>query len=411
MIAEAASPMRTVGAGEALAIEGGRPVRDSYLPYGRQWVSEQDIDAVAAVLRGDWLTQGPKVAELERAVAEATGAAYGVAVANGTAALHTAIAAAGVGPGDEVITSPLTFVASANAALYVGAEARFADIDPRTGNIDPEAVERAITPRTRAIVGVDFAGHPCDWERLSRLALAHGVTLIADGAHSLGASCQGRPVGSLADMTAFSFHPVKLICAGEGGMLTTNSGELARRAANFRTHGITRDPGEIDGAQGGWYYEMQSLGFNYRLSDMQCALALSQLGRHGEFLERRRAIAAAYDRALGGWEMLEIPWRQPGGEPAWHLYAVRLNLGRLRVGRREVFEALRAENIGVQVHYIPVHLQPYYRERFGFKRGDFPRAEQFYEREISLPIFAAMSGGDVDDAIDAVRKVLKRYRR
>lgn len=411
MIAEAVFHSRSGTSSEPLAIEGGRPVRSAYLPYGRQSVSQQDIDAVAGVLRGDWLTQGPKVAELERAVAEAAGAGYGVAVANGTAALHTAIAAAGVGPGDEVITSPLTFVASANAALYAGAEARFADIDPRTGNIDPGAVEGAITPKTRAIVAVDFAGHPCAWERLSRLALFHGITLIADGAHSLGARYRGRPVGSLADMTIFSFHPVKLICAGEGGMLVTNSYELARRAALFRTHGISRDPADLELEEGGWYYEMRELGFNYRMSDMQCALALSQLERQEEFLKRRRAIAAEYDRAFRGWEMLEIPWRETDAEPAWHLYAIRLNLGRLSAGRREVFEALRAENIGVQVHYIPVHLQPYYRERFGYKRGDFPRAEQFYERELSLPIFPAMSDGDVCDVVDAVRKVFKRYRR
>lgn len=411
MIAEAASPIRAIGRSPALAIEGGRPVRDSYLPYGRHSIAGQDIEAVASVLRGGWLTQGPKVAELERAVAEATGAAYGVAVANGTAALHTAIVAAGVGPGDEVITTPLTFVASANAALYAGAEVRFADIDPRTGNIDPEAVERAITPKTRAIVAVDFAGHPCDWERLLRLALAHGITPISDAAHSLGASYRGRPAGSLADMTAFSFHAVKLVCAGEGGMLVTNSEELARRAARFRTHGITRDPDELEDGEGAWWYEMRELGLNYRMSDLQCALALSQLGRFGDFLERRRAIAAAYDRAFHSWELLETPWREPHNEPAWHLYAVRLNLGRLRVGRREVFAALRAENLGVQVHYIPVHLQPYYRHRFGFRRGDFPRAEQFYEREISLPIFPAMSDGDVRDVIDGVRKVLNRFRR
>lgn len=411
MIAEAPSPIWAIGGGKDLAIEGGRPIRNTYLPYGRQSVSDQDIEAVAGVLRGDWLTQGPKVAELERAVAEAAGAGYGVAVANGTAALHAAVVAAGVGAGDEVITSPLTFVASANAALYAGAQVRFADVDPRTGNIDPEAVERAITPKTRAVVAVDFAGHPCDWDRLSRLALTHDICLIADGAHSLGANYRGRPVGSLADMTALSFHPVKLICAGEGGMVVTNSEELAGRAARFRTHGITRNAGEMEDDEGGWWYEMQELGFNYRMSDVQCALALSQLGRRQEFLERRRSIAAAYDQALRGWEMLEIPWRETDTEPAWHLYAIRLNLGRLSVGRREVFEALRAENIGVQVHYIPVHLQPYYRNSFGFKRGDFPRAEQFYERELSLPIFPAMRDGDVRDVADGVRKVLTRYRR
>ena len=255
MITQAVSAAPAAGTGGALAIEGGRPVRDRYLPYGRQWVSERDIEAVAEVLRADWLTQGPKVAELERAVAEAAGAAFGVAVANGTAALHCAVVAAGIGPGDEVITSPLTFAASANAVLYAGAEVRFADVDPRTGNLDPEAVELAITSKTRAIIAVDFAGHPCDWDRLARLAVARGIPLIADAAHSLGANYRGRPIGSLADMTAFSFHPVKLICSGEGGMVVTNSEEMARRAARFRTHGITRETDEMDGNEGGWYYQ------------------------------------------------------------------------------------------------------------------------------------------------------------
>jgi len=392
-----------------LAMNGGQPVRRSLLPYGRQWVDESDIRAVVEVLRSDWLTTGPKVAELEKAFAACVGAKYAVAVSSGTAALHAAAFAAQLGPEDEAITTPLTFAATANCIRYQGARPVFADVEPDTLNIDPIEIEAKITPRTKAIIPVDYAGQPANLDEINAIAARYGLVVIEDAAHALGATYKGRSVGTLAAMTVFSMHPVKQITTGEGGMVTTDDAEFAKRLRVFRNHGITKEARERQ-EKGEWFYEMVALGYNYRLTDFQCALGLSQLRRLGVWLERRRAIASRYNEALGGMPEIEVPVVRSDREPAWHLYVIRLNLNRLCVNRAHVFKALRSENIGVNVHYIPVPWHPYY-QNLGYEKGQWPVAETAYERLITLPLFAAMTDADADNVIEAMRKVLLAHRR
>ncbi|MQL51439.1 UDP-4-amino-4,6-dideoxy-N-acetyl-beta-L-altrosamine transaminase [Desulfofundulus thermobenzoicus] len=396
------------------AIAGGRPVRETYLPYARQWIEEDDIRAVTRVLRSDWLTTGPTLAEFERQFAARVGARYAVAFSSGTAALHGACFAAGVGRGDEVITSPITFAASANCALYLGAKPVFADIDPHTYNIDPAEIEKKITPATRVILPVHFTGQPCDLDPIHALAAKHNLTVIEDAAHALGAEYRGRPIGGLSDMTIFSFHPVKHITTGEGGMVTTNSEEYRQWLLLFRNHGIVRDPDLLVDDQGPWYYEMQDLGYNYRLTDIQAALGLSQLARLDRFLERRREIAQMYNEAFAHLPEVTIPYQAPHARSAWHLYVLALNPDRLKASRRRIFEALRAENIGVNVHYIPVYRHPYYRwlgdpDSCSLSGFYCPNAEDLYQRIITLPLFPAMTDRDVRDVIAAVKKVILWY--
>ena len=390
-----------------LAVDGGRPVRDTLLPYARQTVDQDDVEAVAATLTGSWLTTGPAVAAFEQAIAAYVGAREGVAVSSGTAALHAAAFAAEIGPGDEVIVPAITFAASANCVLYMGGRPVFADVHPGTLNLDPDDAKRKITPRTKAIVAVDYAGQPCDHAALRALADAHGLTIIEDAAHALGATYHGRKVGALHELTTFSFHPVKHITTAEGGAVVTDNPELAARMRAFRSHGITTDFRQRAEA-GSWVYEMIALGYNYRLPDLNCALGLSQLAKLSGWLDRRRTIAAQYIAAFADLPTLHVLDVLPNTEPAWHLFVIRLDLARLRVGRKEVFAALRAENIGVNVHYIPVYWHPYYRQ-LGYDRGLCPVAEAAYETLISLPMFAAMTDQDVTDAIVAVRKVLEAY--
>jgi perosamine synthetase len=392
----------------ALAVHGGQPVRKTLLPYGHQNVDEDDIRAVVEVLRSDWITTGPKVAEFEEAFAEYVGARYAVSFSSGTAALHGAAFAAGLGPGDEAITTPMTFCATANCVLYQGARPVFADVCPDTLNLDPDKVGRRITSHTKAILPVDYAGHPADLDPLLELADRHGLVVIEDACHALGAEYKGRRVGSISHMTVFSFHPVKHITTGEGGMVATNDAELARRLRMFRNHGIDSDARQRQ-AQGQWYYEMVALGYNYRLTDIGCALGLSQLRRLDANLARRREIAARYNASFQDMRPVIPPAVRPDVNPAWHLYPIRLDLPKLRVGRAEIFRALRAENIGVNVHYIPVHLHPYYRERFGYQGGECPVAEGVYEQLISLPMFHGMTDQDIEDVIEAVRKVVSYY--
>ncbi len=373
------------------------------IPYGRQWVDEDDIAAVVEVLRSDYLTTGPAVPAFEKALCQATGAAHAVALNSGTSALHAMYFAAGLQAGDEIITSPLTFAATANAALYLGASVRFVDVEPDTGNLDPERVEEAIGTRTRLIVPVDFAGHPADYDRLRPIAERHGLGLVADAAHSLGACYRGRPVGTLADASELSFHPVKPITTAEGGALLTDDPALAARAARFRTHGITKEPSELEQSdEGPWWYEQHDLGYNYRLTDVQAALGTSQMTKLGRFLERRRAIAAAYDEAFADLSAIELPGRRAHVEPGWHLYVIRTRDPRLR---RPLFERLRAAGLGVQVHYLPVPWHPYYRA-LGFERGATPVAEHFYARSISLPLHPKLGPADVAHVIDVVRDAL-----
>jgi perosamine synthetase len=392
-----------------LAIDGGIPVRPALLPYGHQCIDDDDVAAVRDALRSDWLTTGPKVAEFEKLFGSAVNAKHAVAVSNGTAALHAAISAVGITSGDEVITTPMTFAASANCVRYQGGTVVFADVREDTLNLDPEAVAAKITDRTKAIVTVDFAGLPSDLDEIDKLARRHGLTVIEDAAHSLGAVYRGRPVGSLFALTTFSLHPVKHITTGEGGMITTDSDRLANSLRTFRNHGITVDARQRE-LQGSWYYEIDELGYNYRLTDIQSALGISQLRKLPRWLERRRSIAKAYTEAFADVPELETPVVCGDRESAWHLYVIRLNLERLSVGREQIFRALRAENIGVNVHYIPVPWHPYY-QRLGYRKGEWPVAEKAYERLISLPMWAAMTDSDVSDTVSAVRKVLTNYRQ
>jgi perosamine synthetase len=394
---------------EALALHGGTPVRATLLPYARQTVEDDDVQAVVAALRSDWLTTGPRVEAFELAAASAVGARHAVAVSSGTAALHAAVFAAGIGPGDEVITSPLTFAASANAILYLGGTPVFADIRPDTLNVDPAAVAARVTPRTRAILSVDFAGQPCDLDGLGEISRARGLAMIEDAAHALGASHLGRPVGAIADLTTFSFHPAKLITTGEGGMVTTNRDDLAARLRRFRNHGLETDFRERT-ARGAPYSPMVDLGYNYRLTDLQCALGLSQLAKLESLLKRRVRVAERYSAALGRTDAVKVPAVLPHGRSAWHIFPVLLELERISADRDTILAALRAEGIGAAVHYVPAYWHPYY-ERLGYRRGLCPRTEAAYERLLTLPLFPAMTDTDVDDVLTALRKVLGYYAR
>ncbi|MGB0116413.1 MAG: UDP-4-amino-4,6-dideoxy-N-acetyl-beta-L-altrosamine transaminase [Terriglobales bacterium] len=396
---------------ETLAIHGGSPVREKLLPYGRQSLDDADIQAVVEVLKSDWLTTGPKVEEFEERFVAWVGARHAVSFSSGTAALHGAAFAAGLGPGDEAITTPMTFCATANCILYQGATPRFADVSADTLNLDPEEVDRKLSartpPRVKAIIAVDYAGHPAALDELGKLAKTHGALLIEDACHALGAEYHGKRVGSLADMTVFSFHPVKHLTTGEGGMVTTSNPRLAETLRRFRNHGISSEARQRH-ESGQWFYEMVLLGFNYRLTDIACALGLSQLEKLEANLARRREIAAQYAEAFREMAAIVIPPVRNGVDPAWHLYPVRLNLEMFSVNRGEIFRALRAENIGVNVHYIPVHQHPYYRERFKSEEN-YPVAEDAYERLISLPMFHSMTAQDVEDVIHAVTKIVHHY--
>jgi perosamine synthetase len=395
---------------QALAIHGGSPVRKTLLPYGRQYVDEADIQAVVDVLRSDWLTTGPKVGEFEEAFAARVGAAHAVSFSSGTGALHAAAFAAGLSPGDEAITTPMTFAATANCILYQGATPVFADISGDTLNIDPEQIATKISSKTRAILPVDYAGHPADLDTIVKIASERGLVVIEDACHALGAKYGERTPGSIADMTVFSFHPVKHITTGEGGMVATNSAQFAETLRRFRNHGISSDARQRQSA-GQWHYEMVVLGFNYRLPDIACALGLEQLKKLDANLARRREIAARYTVAFREIPGVTPPATRTDINPAWHLYPIRLDLARLTADRAQVFRALRAENIGVNVHYIPVHRHPYYVEKFGYRGDEYPVAEDAFERLISLPMFHAMTDQDVSDVIRAVHKVVGHYSR
>ena len=391
-----------------LAIDGGIAVRERSLPYGHQSIDQSDIDALIRVLRSDWLTTGPTVQAFEDAVAAFVGAQHAVVVSNGTAALHAATYALGIGAGDEVIVPAMTFAASANAAIYQGGTPVFVDVEPETLEIDPAQVEAKITPRTKAIVSVDYAGQPCNYDDLDLIARRHGVRLIADACHALGATYKGRKVGTLAHLNTFSFHPVKPITTGEGGLITTDDEEYADKMRAFRNHGITTDHRQR-AEQGSWFYEMVDLGYNYRLSDIQCALGLNQVRRLADWTIRRQEIARRYDEAFANVPAVEPLARRADASHAYHLYVIQLNLDQLKVDRSAVFAALRAEGIGANVHYIPVYLHPYYRQHFGTGPGLCPVAEAAYQRSLSLPIFPAMTDDDVDDTITAVTKVIEAY--
>jgi UDP-4-amino-4,6-dideoxy-N-acetyl-beta-L-altrosamine transaminase len=390
-----------------LAIEGGTPVRATPLPYGRPWVEADDVQAVTAALTSDWLTTGPRVAAFEAAFARTVGAPHAVAVSSGTAALHAAACAAGIGPGDEVIVPVLTFAASASCVRFQGGTVVFVDVREDTLNLDVARAEAAVTPRTRAILTVDYTGQPSDIEEIRALAANHRLLVIEDACQALGATYRGRPVGSFTPLTAFSLHPLKAITSGEGGVVTTDRADVAERMRAFRNHGITNDGRRGDAS---WYYEIEELGYNYRLTDVQCALGESQLGKLAQRIARRREIAARYTAAFQATPQLLPPAVASDRESAWNLYILRLDLDRLRVDRATVYRALRAENIGVNVHYLPVAWHPYY-QKLGYQKGQWPAAERAYEQMLSLPIFPSMTDRDIADVIDAVAKVVHGYTR
>jgi perosamine synthetase len=386
------------------------PVRQSYLPYGRQWIDNDDIEAVVEVLQGDYLTTGPYISKFEQAVARYVGAKYAVAFSNGTAALHGACFAAGISEGDEVITTPMTFAASANCVLYQGGTPVFADINEKTYNIDPNKIEEKINDKTKAIIPVDFTGQPVELDRILEIAKKHNLIVIEDAAHALGATYKGRKIGSISDMTMFSFHPVKHITSGEGGIITTNNEEYYEKLLQFRSHGITREKDKLNEYHGPWYYEMQFLGYNYRMTDIQAALGTSQLKKIDKFVELRRKYVAMYNEAFKDMDEVITPFQHEDGKSSWHLYIIRLKLDKLTASRREIFEALQQQNIGVNVHYIPVYFQPYYQQ-LGYKKGICPNAEKLYEEMITLPLFPAMSEKDVNDVIKAVKRTIDYYKK
>jgi UDP-4-amino-4,6-dideoxy-N-acetyl-beta-L-altrosamine transaminase len=384
------------------------------IPYGRQDVRQADVDAVARVLRSDFLTQGPAVPLFEQAVSARVGARYGVAVNSATSALHLACLALELGPKDRLWTVPNTFVASANCGRYCGAEVDFVDIDPRTYNLSTVALAAKLEQAERAgtlpkiLVPVHFAGQSCDMKGVHILARRYGIKVIEDASHAIGGLYDGKPVGACtySDVTVFSFHPVKIITTGEGGMAITNDEELAARMRLLRSHGITRESEQLEeSAPGSWYYEQLELGFNYRMTDMQAALGLSQHQRLSEFIARRREIARIYDARLADLPLI-LPFQQSHGESAFHLYVVQVDPDRTPIERSKVFERLREAGIGVNVHYIPVHTQPYYRRR-GFRLGQFPEAEKYYSRAISIPMYAALEAGAMEYVISSLREAFK----
>ena len=392
-----------------LAIDGGAPVRRTLLSYGRQVIDEDDVQAVVAALRSAWLTTGPTVDRFERAVAAAVGAPHAVAVSSGTAALHAAMFAAGIGPGDEVVVPALTFAASANAVVYQGGIPVFADVRRETLNVEPADIAAKITPRTRAVMAVDFAGQPANLDEIGAAAREHRLILIEDAAHALGAEYRGRRLGTLADLTTFSFHPVKHITTGEGGLVTTASDEMNARLRRFRNHGLETEF-KVRHEKGDEYTPMVDLGYNYRLTDVACALGLSQLAKLDQFLKRRAELAQRYRTELARQPGVLLPDVAPDVRHVWHIFPVLLEIERLTADRRTILAALRAENIGVTIHYVPVYWHPYYRAR-GYQRGLCPNAEWAFERLLTLPLFPAMSDEDADDVLAAVRKVLGHYLR
>jgi UDP-4-amino-4,6-dideoxy-N-acetyl-beta-L-altrosamine transaminase len=373
------------------------------LPYGRQSISDEDVEAVVAVLRGDWLTTGPAVTAFENALSAVVGGHRALSCTSGTAALHIAYNAAGIGPGDEVITTPMTFVATASGASLTGATVVFADVEPDTANLDPAAVEALVNDRTRVIAAVDYAGHPCEYDALQRLAGSVGALTLADAAHSVGGTYRGRPVGDLADITTLSFFPTKNLTTAEGGAVVAKDPGIAQRASDFLRIGLVRDPERfVITDEGPWHQEVQAFGLNYRLTDLACALGLSQLGRLAQFTARRAQINARYNAALAGVDGLATPVQREHVSPAWHLYPVRILGGR----RREVFECMRAAGIGVQVNYIPAHWHPVYAD-LGYRRGMCPNAEAFYAEELSLPMFPDLTDSQVDDVVETLTKILR----
>ena len=376
------------------------------IPYGHQWIDEKDIKEVVKVLKSDWITQGPNVEEFEKKIAEYCKVKYAVAVSSGTAALQAAYTVAGIGSGDEVITTSLTFAATANMIVQCGGKPVFADIQGDTLNIDSKEIEKKITNKTKAVAPVDFAGQPCDYGEIKKIAKENKLLIIEDAAHALGAEYKGKKIGSFADMTILSFHPVKAISTGEGGAILTNNKNFYEKLKLFRHHGIVKKP-----EKGGWYYEIESPGYNFRITDFQCALGISQLKKINKFIKKRREIVKKYNEAFRDIKEIIIPTERDYVKSAWHIYPIQLRLEKLKVDRKKIFEELRKKGLGVQVHYLPIHLQPFYRKKFGYKKGDFSIAERYYERAITLPLFPRMTSKEVNRVIKTIKKIINFYKK
>ncbi|HEC39577.1 hypothetical protein LCGC14_0577380 [marine sediment metagenome] len=396
---------------EKPAIEGGKPVRKEYLPYGTQWLNEKEINEVVDSLKSSWITTGPKMRLFEENFKKFKGSKYAVAVNSGTAALHISTSSININPGDEVITTPMTFVASANCVVYRGGTPVLADIKNNTYNIDPDEIRKKITPKTKAIIPVHFAGQPCDMDEICEIAEEHNLFIIEDAAHAIDAEYKNKKIGNISDLTTFSFHPVKNITTAEGGMVTSNNEDLYEKLLMFRTHGISKDAVKRFGKEGGFYYDMQYLGFRYNLSELHSSLGIHQLDKLKAFQSRRREIVRIYNKELGSIEGIKIPYVKRNIKHSWHLYVIQLDLEKLNVDRDHIFKALREENIGVNVHYIPVHYHSYYQEKFGLKRGILPNVEWLFPRIITIPLFHKMSDNDAYDVINALEKVIKYYRK
>jgi UDP-4-amino-4,6-dideoxy-N-acetyl-beta-L-altrosamine transaminase len=372
--------------------------------YGKQSISLRDIWEVIKVLRSDWLTQGPKIQEFEKALCDYTGAKYAVAVCNGGAALHLCMLALGVKPGEEIITTPNTFLASATCVLYCGGTVKFADIDPATACIDPEQIKKQITSKTRGIIPVHFAGQPCDMQKIHDIAKQHNLFIVEDAAHAIGSEYKNSTIGSCkySDMTIFSFHPVKTITTGEGGAITTNNKDLYEKLLLFRSYGITRDSQKMSQFDGGWYHQMIELGYNYRMSDIQAALGLSQLKRIDKFIKRRREIVELYKKLFAGDECFAFLQEQPCSKSAWHLWPILIDFGKVKITKKDLFEKLKQHGLYLQVHYIPVHTQPYF-QKLGFREGDYPNAERYYQQAISLPLHPGLGDRDVHKIVKNIK--------
>lgn len=383
---------------------------EEFIPYGSQWIDEQDIEAVTETLKSDYLTTGPKIKEFEDTFADYVDAKYAVAIANGTAALHAATYAAGIKEGDEVITTPITFAATANSVLYQDATPVFADIDPKTYNIDPESIKEKITEKTKAIIPVHYTGQPCEMNKIKEIANKNDLIVIEDGAHAVGATYKEQKIGSIGDMTTFSFHPVKNMTTGEGGMIATNSKEIYDKLMKFRTHGITKEETEyINPSDGPWYHEQQELGYNYRITDIQAALGITQLKKLDEFLARRREIVNRYNNEFKDIDGLITPEQLENTNSAWHIYVLQLELEKLTEDRKEIFKALRKKNLGVNVHYMPVYFHPYYQS-IGYEKGICPKAERLYERIITIPLYPKMTDQQVDEVIKRIKNTIIKYQ-
>jgi len=396
---------------ERLASEGGSPVRSSFLPFARPTFGEEERREVISVLNSGWVTVGPRVERFEKALAEYLDVPYVVCVDSCTAALHLSLLALGIGPGDEVITSPLTFCSTVNVILHAGARPVLADVDEDTLNLDPERAEAAMTSSTSALLPVHFGGYPCDMDVFTAIAQAHDAWVIEDAAHAIGASYRDRKVGTWGDAGCFSFYATKNLTTGEGGAIATREAGLAERARLLSLHGMDRDAWKRYTAQGTWFYEVQAAGFKYNMSDLEAALGLGQLSRLDAMNARRGEIADAYDAAFVDHPAIEIPYFEPGTVPAHHLYSIRLNLEALSIDRARFMDELAAENIGASVHFIPIEMHPFYQRTLGILPGAFPVAEAAYARLVSLPIYPAMTAEDVNDTIGAVLKIANRFRR